>query len=151
MSKATATSDSGAVTRQAATPRRRPDGPFAELLPWAGEQVADWEAAASAGVQLPDVSLPLRGDMHAELAWRHHRLIGVWAGTTTSICSVMPCQLATQPCSMPLSVRTALQDVAPELSMFATDARGAAPWVAAVIRTSEGAAPRELLEVGFMT
>jgi hypothetical protein len=33
--------------------------------------------------------------------------------------------------------------------MFATDARGAAPWVAAVIRTSEGAAPRELLEVGF--
>ena len=32
--------------------------------------------------------------------------------------------------------------------MFATDARGAAPWVAAVIRTSEGAAPRELLEVG---
>lgn len=40
-----------------------------------------------------------------------------------------------------------MQDVPPELSMFATDARGAAPWVAAVIRTSEGAAPKELLEV----
>ncbi len=35
----------------------RPDGPFAELLPWAAEQVADWEAAASAGASLPDVSL----------------------------------------------------------------------------------------------
>lgn len=31
--------------------------------------------------------------------------------------------------------------------MFATDARGAAPWVAAVLRTSEGAAPAQLLEV----
>ena len=37
------------------------------------------------------------------------------------------------------------QDVPPELSMFATDARGAAPWVAAVLRTSEGAAPLQLL------
>jgi len=31
--------------------------------------------------------------------------------------------------------------------MFATDARGAAPWVSAVLRTSEGAAPPPLLQV----
>lgn len=30
--------------------------------------------------------------------------------------------------------------------MFATDARGAAPWVAAMLRTSEGAAPQQLLQ-----
>lgn len=47
------------MKQQAVTPRRRPDGPFAELLPWAGEQVADWEAAASAGAQLPDVSFAM--------------------------------------------------------------------------------------------
>jgi hypothetical protein len=62
------------VTRQAATPRRRPDGPFAELLPWAGEQVADWEAAASAGVQLPDVS-PFPFSASTDMAARRFLLL----------------------------------------------------------------------------
>ena len=39
-----------------------------------------------------------------------------------------------------------MQDVPPELSMFATDARGAAPWVAAVVRSAEGAAPGAVLD-----
>ena len=28
---------------------RRPEGPFAEFLPFASDQVADWEAAAASG------------------------------------------------------------------------------------------------------
>lgn len=69
------------LAHQAATPRRRPDGPFAELLPWAGEQVADWEAAASAGVQLPDVS-PCGFYSTCMAAWRSMSLPNLCAAVT---------------------------------------------------------------------
>ena len=34
--------------KYAASQPRRADGPYAELLPWLGEQAADWEVAATA-------------------------------------------------------------------------------------------------------
>ena len=40
----------GDYARYRAHPKRRPEGPHAELLPWLAEQAQDWEAAASAGV-----------------------------------------------------------------------------------------------------
>lgn len=69
-------------------PRYRPEGAFAELLPWVADQVADWEAAASAD-GLPAPSHP--------------------------------------------------DTIPPQLSMLAVDARGTAPWLAALLRTAESA------------
>ncbi len=36
-------------------PKRRPEGPHAELLPWLAEQAQDWEAAALAGLAGPNL------------------------------------------------------------------------------------------------